>query len=255
MAASTLLVATAVSVAAGLMGAFALMRRMTLAADAISHVALPGIALAILLRIDPLIGAVVALLGGAILIWVLGRRATLATETIIGVVFSAALALGALLATSDELIEALFGTTRAVSLVETVVGLVGAACVITFALLARDQLVVTFVSSDIARIAGIDVRRLELAFLVAFAITVALGLRYLGVLLMGSLLIIPAATARLLAHGLTSMLALSAAIAIVSTTTGTVIAQHLNQEPGPFVVLVASGCFALALAVPAAKRG
>jgi hypothetical protein len=60
MAISTFIVSAAVSVAAGLMGAFALMRRMTLAADALSHVALPGIALALMLRVDPLAGAVLA---------------------------------------------------------------------------------------------------------------------------------------------------------------------------------------------------
>jgi ABC-type Mn2+/Zn2+ transport system permease subunit len=254
MVARTFIVSAGVSVAAGLMGAFALMRRMTLAADALSHVALPGIALALIFGVDPLAGALVALLCGALLVWSLGRRTTLATEAIIGVVFSAALALGAILTTGDELLDILFGTNRASSTTETAIGLIGAACVIAFAILARDRLVLTFVSADVATTARIDVRRLELAYLVAFALTVALGLRFLGVLLMGSLLIIPAATARLLARGLTQMLVFSSAIAVFSTVVGTAIAGRMHQETGPPVVLVASACFIAALIAPKRQR-
>lgn len=254
MAVSTFIVSAGVAVAAGLMGAFALMRRMTLAADALSHVALPGIALAFMFRVDPLAGALLALVAGAFLVWGLSNRATLPTEAIIGVVFSAALALGAILTTSDQLLDVLFGTNRASSMTETIIGLVGAACVAAFAILARDRLVLTFVSADVARTARIDVRRLELAYLVAFALTVALGLRFLGVLLMGSLLIIPAATARILARGLTQMLILSSLIAVISTIAGTAIASRLHYETGPPVVLVASACFIAALVVPKRQR-
>ena len=95
------LVAASMALAAGLLGSFVLLRRMTLAADALSHVALPGIGVAILLRIDPLIGAAAALLAAAVLIWALQRRTRLSTDAVIGVVFAAALATGALL-TSGE---------------------------------------------------------------------------------------------------------------------------------------------------------
>jgi ABC-type Mn2+/Zn2+ transport system permease subunit len=169
-------------------------------------------------------------------------------------VFSAALALGALLTTGDQLLDLLFGTTRSASAAETIIGLAGAAGITAFAILARDRLLLTFISADVARTARIDVRRLELLYLIAFALTVALGLRFLGVLLMGSLLIIPAATARLLAGGLTPMLILSSVIAVLSTGAGTAIAEHFHREAGPPVVLVASTCFVVALAVSGRRR-
>jgi ABC-type Mn2+/Zn2+ transport system permease subunit len=244
---SSLLLSTSVAVAAGLIGCFALMRRMTLAADALSHVALPGIGVAILLRIDPLAGALVTLIGGALLIWALEQRTRLATETVTGVVFSAALALGALLATGDQLIEALFGATTALSTWELVAGLAGAGAVIAFVLLARDRLVITFLSSDVARTAGVDVRILSLLYLLAFALTVALGLRYLGALLMGALIIIPAATARQLARNLTQALVLSVALALVAALAGTWLSSLLHRESGPLIVAVAAACFFLTL--------
>lgn len=245
---SGIALSASMAVAAGLVGAFALMRRMTLAGDALSHVALPGIGVAILIGINPLAGALVALLAGAVLIWALERRTRVATEAIIGVVFSAALAVGALLATGDQLIDALFGTPGTLSSWELGVGLAGALAVIAFVLVARDRLVLLFVSSDVARTAGIDVQRLALLYLLAFALTVALGLRFLGALLMGSLIIIPAATARQIARNLDQMLAWSVAVALVSTVVGAWLASSTHHETGPLIVIVAGLCFTIALA-------
>jgi ABC-type Mn2+/Zn2+ transport system permease subunit len=76
---------------------------------------------------------------------------------------------------------------------------------------------------------------------------VALGLRYLGVLLMGSLIIIPAATAKHLTHRLGAMLAVAVAVAVVSTVAGTSLARALERETGPVIIAVAAGIFFVAL--------
>jgi len=240
-------VAIGTGIAAGLVGCFALMRRMTLAADAISHIALPGIGVAVLLRIHPMIGGVAALLFGALLVWTLEQRTRMSTETVIGVVFSMALAAGSLLATGDELIEALFGGSGRFTVIETLVGIAVAAVVVTFVLHQRHRLVLALVSPEIARTSGIDVPRLNLRFLIVFALTIALGLRYVGVLLIGSLAIIPAATAKRLAINLHGMLAISVAVAVFATIAGTYVSHVLHRETGPVVVLIAGGCFVVSL--------
>ena len=109
---SALALPVAMATAAGLVGSFAVMRRMTLASDALSHVALPGIALALLLHANPVLGGVAALLIGALVIWGLEHRTRMPTEVIVGVLFSAALAVGSLLTSGEELLEALFGASR-----------------------------------------------------------------------------------------------------------------------------------------------
>lgn len=233
--------------AAGLVGCFAVMRRMTLASDAISHVALPGIGVALLLHVDPFLGAVAALVLGTVLVWAVESRARISTETVIGVVFSAALAGGAMFTRGESLMEALFGSPRAMSRLEIAVGLAGAAGVIAFMLVQRHRLVIALVSSDLARTAGIRVGRVNLGYLLAFSIAVALGLRYLGVLLMGSLIIIPAATAKHLAWNLTSMLAIAVLIAIVATVAGGALAQVIQRESGPVIIAIAAGIFFLSL--------
>jgi ABC-type Mn2+/Zn2+ transport system permease subunit len=245
--ASTLMVAVGMATAAGLVGCFAVMRRMALASDAISHVALPGIGLALALRLHPLLGGIAALLVGTVLIWALENRTRLPVDTVTGVVFSAALALGAMLTSGESLIEALLGSSGALSLLEAVFGLSAAAAIVVFILRARHRLVVALVSADLARTTGVDVAGLDLLYLLAFAVTVALGLRYLGVLLMGSLIIIPAATARHLAKNLTAMLAIAVAVAVLSTVLGIVTAARLHRESGPVIILIAATVFFLAL--------
>ena len=108
-------------------------------------------------------------------------------------------------------------------------------------------LVLWLVSPEIARTAGIDVARLNLVFLEMFALTVALGLRYLGVLLMGSLIIIPAATAKRLARTLTQMLAYAVAAAVVATIVGTIIANLVDRPPGPVIISAAAVGFLASL--------
>jgi ABC-type Mn2+/Zn2+ transport system permease subunit len=229
--------------AAGLVGCFAVMRRMTLASDAISHVALPGIGVAIALQIHPLIGALAALLLGTLLVWTVEHRTRVATETVIGVVFSTALAVGSLLASGEHLLEALLGGLGEPSPWEAALGI--GASVAIFAVVAsqRHRLVVALVSADMARTAGIDASRLDLLYLIAFAVTVALGLRYLGVLLMGSLIIIPAATAKQLARGLTSMLSLAVALAVGATLLGEGVAAWVHRPTGPVIIAVSAVAF------------
>jgi ABC-type Mn2+/Zn2+ transport system permease subunit len=236
----SVLLSGTMAIAAGLVGCFAVMRRMALAGDALSHVALPGVGLALALHVHPVFGAVAMLAFGALLVWQIEDRSHIATETIVGVIFSVALAIGSMLTSGQDLIQALFGSSGALSLPEVLFGLAGAAAVIAFVVTRKDALVVALVSPDIARTAGVDVRRLNLIYLQMFALTVALGLRYLGVLLMGSLIIIPAASAKNVASSLKQMLKLAAVFAVAATAAGSSLALWLNQETGPLIVVVSA---------------
>jgi ABC-type Mn2+/Zn2+ transport system permease subunit len=242
-----LVLSLGMAAAAGLVGCFAVMRRMTLASDAMSHVALPGIGLALLLNVQPLLGGIVMLLLGTLLIWVIQWKTRIATETVIGVVFSAALAVGALFTPGESLIEALLGRPGALTGLEIVFGVAGSIGVAGFVLSQRDRLIIALVSDDMARTSGIDVSRLSLFYLMTFSVTVALGLRYLGVLLMGSLIIIPAATAKRLAIALNSMLVIAVTIATASTVVGTVLARLIHRDTGPVIIAIAATVFFVSL--------
>jgi ABC-type Mn2+/Zn2+ transport system permease subunit len=242
---SALALPVAMATAAGLVGSFAVMRRMSLASDALSHVALPGIAIALLLHLNPVLGGVAALLIGALVIWGLENRTRMPTEVIVGVLFSAALAVGSLLTSGEELLEALFGASRGPGPVETAIGLGAAILIIGFMVRTRHRLLLALVSADLARTAGVNVSRLDLSFLLAFALTVALGLRYLGILLMGSLIIIPAATARHVTRSLDAMLIAAVGFAVAATILGSIGAGMLHLPAGPLTITVAAVFFAI----------
>jgi len=227
-----LLLATVTAVAAGLVGCYAVMRRMALASDALSHVALPGIGIALVAGLHPMLGALVALFLGALLVWTLEEQTRIPTDTI-------------MMSSGDELVSVLFGRTGKITLIEAAFTVLAAGRVISFMLRERHRLVVSLVSPDMARTSGINVRRLNLGYMLMFALTIGLGLRNLGVLLMGSLIIIPAATARRLATHLSQMLWLAAVIAATTTALGFLLAAHLHREPGPVIVSLAALVFAL----------
>jgi zinc transport system permease protein len=244
-----LVLSIGMAVAAGLVGCFAVMRRMTLASDAMSHVALPGIGVALALHVSPVLGGLAALVLGTLLVWRLEHKTRVPTEAIIGVLFSAGLAVGSMLTSGEALIDALFGAPRALGRWENVLGLAAAVLVIAFVLQAKSRLVLALISPDMARTAGIAVPRLNLLYLLAFALTVALGLRYLGVLLMGSLIIIPAATARHLARNLNAMLLIAVSVAVASTLVGLFAGPLLHLETGPLTIAAAAGAFFASLAM------
>ena len=246
-AVGSLALSALMAVAAGLIGSFAVMRRMVLAADPMSHIALPGIGIALILHLNPLWGALALLLLGAVLIWAVERRIRIATEAVIGVTFAVALAVGSVITSGEELLDALLGAPGTLTLHEAAFGVVGSLIVIFFVLRERNALVVRLVSPEIALTSAVNVARLDLYFLLAFALTIGLGLRFLGVLLMGSLIIIPAAIARRFARSLGTMLALAVVIAVAATAAGTYVALLAGRQSGPFIVMVAGGLFFLSL--------
>lgn len=241
------ILATAAAVAAGLVGSFALMKRMVLAGDVISHVALPGLGLAFLWHIHPLIGGGATLFIGTIAIWQLQKQTSLATETAIGVMFAASVALGTLLTPEEDLIDALFGGFGTLTTIGFLTGLAATAIVVFFIVRFRDRLILALFSPELAKTSGVNVARTDLWFLLAFSATILLGLQFLGALLMGALVIIPAATARNVARTLSGFLATSAAVAVAAVASGFAIAMQYNFALGPTIILCASSLFAFSL--------
>jgi len=243
--------------AAGLIGSFTLMKRMSLAGDVVSHIALPGLGLALLLGFNPLIGAAGALFLGTLLIWNLQERSTLTTDVAIGVIFTAALAIGTVLTPSEDLIEALFGGFQSLDAIWFVVGVAAVSAIVAFVIVFRHQLVLSLFSPELAAATGVNVSRLNLYFLLIFSLTVLLGVRFLGALLVGALIIVPAAIGRQLTHTLTAFLLTSALASVLSVGLGLTISliyPHitvghvtLNLALGPAIIGVATLLFVLSL--------
>lgn len=232
---------------AGLVGAFTLMKRLALAGDVLSHVALPGLGLAVLFGLNPLLGGAATLFLGIILISKLEKKSGLTTEVVIGVTFAAAVALGALITPQEDLVEALFGGFGAISLAEFIAGILIGVIVVWGLWRLKDKLILGLFSQDLAIATAVKTERLNLYFLLIFGLTIILGLRFLGALLMGALIIIPAAAARQLTYTLGAFLLTSSAISIFSTVLGLMLADAYGLNLGPTIVLIAAGVFGFSL--------
>src|SRR3954470_12949006 len=219
------------ALAAGLVGSFTLMKRMSLAGDVVSHIALPGLGIALLLGFNPLIGAAAALFIGTLLIWHLQKSSTVTTEVAIGVIFTAALAIGTVLTPNEDLIEALFGGFQSLNAIWFGAGLLAVSTIVGFVLFFRHKLIMSLFSPELAAATGVNVSRLNLYFLLIFSLTVLLGVRFLGALLVGALIIVPAAIGRQLTHTLTAFLLTSSLVSVLSVGLGLAISlayPHIN---------------------------
>lgn len=243
----TLLAGSAIAAAGGMIGSFALLRRMALVGDALSHVALPGIALGFLLNFNPFIGASLFLVFGILIIWLVEHKTKLPVDTLVGVVFTLALAVGALLTPKEEILEALFGDIAQLSSPDFIAAILISAVIISLLLLFYKKLSLTLISKDLALSAGLKPHMLELLFLAIFALGVAAGIKFTGALLMGSLIIIPAATARNIAGSMKGYLWLSAFFGVLSAVLGIFASQYYNVTPGPAFVLFASAFFFISI--------
>lgn len=244
-----LLLALLFAVTAGLVGCFALMKRMLLASDVISHLALPGLGIAFLLKLNPLVGGAATLFLGTLLIWRLQRKTGLATEATIGVVFAAAIAIGAAVTPREDLVEALFGSFQKLSLGSFLLGLAASLVVVGFVFRLKDQLVLTLFSPELAASSGVNVSRLDLCYLLLFSVVVLVGLRYMGALLSSALIIMPAATARQLTSNISGFLLASSLASALSVGIGYVFTATLwkTATPSPAIVIASTVMFALSL--------
>ena len=249
-----ILLALLFAVAAGLVGSFALMKRMLLASDVISHVALPGLGLAFLLGFNPLLGGGATLFLGTLLIWHLQRKTGLATEAMIGVVFAGSLAIGAALTPQEDLVEALFGRFQPLSLFTFLLGTVAVLLIIFVIFRFKEQLLLSLFSPELAAATSVRLDRLNLYFLLVFSLTVLVGLRFMGALLAGALIIVPATTGRRLASNVSHFLLGSCLASVAAVGSGFLITAFLlpRFSLGPVVVIVSALFFALSLLKKAA---
>ena len=237
------------SLAAGLVGCIAFMKRMLLAGDVISHLALPGIGLAFAFKVNPLLGGAATLFLGTFLIWQLQKKTGLATEAAIGVIFAAALAIGAAVTPRDNLAESLFGQLERISPAGFLLGLAAVLLVIFSIFLLRDQLSLSIFSTDLAATTGVNVARLDLYFLLLFSLTVLVGLRFMGALLASALIIMPSATARQLTNKVSPFFLISVVASLVSVTAGFLLNALVFKfsTAGPTIAILSAVLFSFSL--------
>jgi len=164
-------------------------------------------------------------------------------------VFIGALAIGTLITPAEDLLDALFGGFEKVTPIGFLIGMDACAAVLITMYVVRHQLILITFSPDLAASLGINVSRVNLIYLAAFGVTILVGLQFLGALLVGAMIIVPAATGRHLAKTLDQFLLLSSAASILSVACGFGIASRWHFPLGPTIVAAASALFLIALVI------
>lgn len=246
------------AVIAGPLGCFVVWRRMAYFGDSLAHSALLGVALGFLLSINLTVGIAITCVAFAIAIVGLQEQRRISTDTLLGILSHTALSIG-LVALSlmgslrVDLLGYLFGDILSVTPHDLVVIYGGGAlALIVLAFIWRDLLAVT-VHEELARAEGVAVFRARLIFTLLLAVVVAISMKVMGILLITSMLIIPAATARRFSRTPEAMALIAVAAGGLSVALGLTASLRWDTPSGPSVVVAAFSLFLLSLGLAAVR--
>ena len=242
----------------GGLGTLVVVKRFAFFSEAVGHAALTGVAIGILLG-EPYTGPYGSLFGYCLLFGILlnflRNRTGLSPDTLIGVFLSVSLALGAslLLMLAGKinvhiLENVLFGSVLTVSAQDLLVLGIVALLVLSLALPLYNRIMLASFNPQLAAVRGVAVKSLDYLFVVLVTLVTVAAVKVIGAILVGALLVIPAAAARLVSQSLKGFFWISVLIATLSTLLGILmpIVFDLPVPSGAAIILVAGFCFALA---------
>lgn len=238
-----------IALMAGPIGSVMVWKRMAFFGDALSHSALLGVAFALILNLHVHLGIVCATLVFSAILVISQKQRAYSSDTILGILAHGTLALGLVVISvvdiTIDLYSFLFGDILAINYQDiTIIYSVG---ILAFAILffSWRPLVLSTINADLAQAEGVNTQRIHMIFMLLIAIIVALSVKIVGVLLVTSLLIIPAATARLFASTPERMAFLASMIGSVSVLLGIFASTKWDIPTGPAIVVSMAILFAL----------
>ncbi len=254
-----LLAGLGVAAISGPIGCFIVWRRMAYFGATLAHGALLGVALGFLFDVNVNAGIIVVCIGVSLLLVALQNQRRLATDTLLGILAHGALAAGLVVISfmdtvRVDLMAYLFGDVLAVSIQDILwIYAGGMASLIGLAAIWSRLLAMT-VHEDLARVEGVSVTWVRLFYMLLIAVVVAVGMKIVGMLLIISMLIIPAAVARRFASTPEQMAVLSSLIGMMAVGIGLFSSLQWDTPTGPTIVLVATVLFFIAFLVPVPRH-
>ena len=249
-----------VGVLAPAVGFFLVQRRLSLIGDGIGHVAFAGVAAGMLLGVDPVFTALAAAIAGAVVVEWLRTRRRAAGDQALALLFYTGIAAGVVLVSAAgaldvDLFSYLFGSILTVTRGDVVlVTVLGGVALLVIAVLYRG-LAAVVLDEEGARVTGIPVGLLNVVLAALAAVTIALSMRVVGILLIAALMVLPVVAATPLAWSMRSTLLLSMAIGLAAVLAGLTVSYYADLPPGGTTVLMAAGAFGLTSATSALRGG
>lgn len=230
------------------LGVFVIMRKMAFFSDGIAHASLGGIAVGILASIHPLTVAIVFSVFFSLVIYYLEKKTTLSSDAIIGMLFTSGMALGVVLISlksgyQPDLVSFLFGNILAIKTLDLAIISLLSVLIIVFLIFNHKDITLMALDVDTAYLAGVKVNLLQLTFYIILAVSVVLGLKILGIILVSALLIIPPSTAKLVSKTFRGLIVRSVSFSEAIVLLGIALSYYLDSPTGPVIVLVGTGVF------------
>ena len=239
-----------IGIIAPLLGLFIVVRRLALIADALSHVALAGIAGSLYLSqqvlffaaLNPVYLGIASAVGGSLLIEKLRGAYRHYEELAIPVILSAGIGLGAIFISlskgfGSDLIGYLFGSVSAVSRQDLVIVIIIAIIVIAYIRFLYKELFALSFDQDYAKVSGVNSRYIQMVFMIITALVIGASMRIVGILLVSSLMTIPVAAAMQLAKSFKGAMIYSIVFGETAVIVGLVMAYYLDIAPGGTIVI------------------
>ena len=247
-----------IAVVAGPLGCFVVWRRMAYFGDTMAHSALLGVALSTAFSLDLMLGVFLVASLVAVALVVLQRGNTLSTNSLLGILSHSTLAIGLVIVSfmtwvRIDLMGFLFGDILAVSRLDLAAIFAGGAVVLAGLVALWRPLLAATVNAELAEAEGLYPGRSRFVFMLLMALVIAIAMKIVGILLITSLLIIPAATARRFAATPEAMAALAALVGAAASTGGLFLSLHFDTPSGPSIVVAALVLF-LASLLPMPER-
>lgn len=239
-----------IAIIAGPLGSFVVWRRMAYFGDTLAHASLLGLALGVLLDINIYLALLVCCLAIALILVTLQKRQLVGTDTLLGILAHSALSLGLVsISFLDDvridLMSYLFGDLLSVSPSDIYFIYLGVIVISVILYYFWQPLLSTTVSEELAAVEGTNVDLMRLILMLLIGTVIAVGMKFVGALIITSLLIIPSATARKFSSTPEQMVFLSSLIGCVSVLLGIALSWHYDTPAGPSVVVSAAALFML----------
>ncbi len=248
-----------VAVTTSLVGTWVVMRGLAFMGDALAHGVVPGIAVAFLLDVNPMVGAAAAAVVMIAAISLIHRTTKLSEDTAIGLLFVGMLALGVIIISRSgsfavDVVAILFGDVLGTTTGDLILnGAVGIVVLVSVVVLYRPLLALSFNEAK-AEVLGLAPRWTHLVMLGLVTLAIVTSFRTVGALLVFGLLVAPPATAALVTRRVPAMMVVAAVLGMLSVVAGLVVSFHLDTAGGATMSFVAVALFFVVLAVRTVAR-
>jgi ABC-type Mn2+/Zn2+ transport system permease subunit len=245
-----LLAALVISVVAGVVGSFVVLRGMAFIGDALPHASFGGVAIAFAIGANLQLGGAIAVVLSALLIGFLGSRRLVRYDTAIGLTFAGAFALGILIVSRQEgyvvdLFGFVFGNVLGVTWTDVWITAAVGFLVVATVLLFYKELLFTAYDPTMAAASGVPVPMMEYGLLILIGLAVVIALKVMGIVLVLAMLVAPAASAQLLTRRLSMMMLVASVLGVASSVIGLYVAWYLDASASASIVLTAVSAFIL----------